>query len=708
MTIQRASLTIAVGLSTLFVAIVGIELIRVVRDLGNTRQMVSTVAASSTVSTATIELSLERSVMQVALNLDQPIAPQFRSLIDEQRRLSDEAFVESASIVADDRRLSRGEEFISRLAGLRSEIETLRAIADEELTLPLSERDAELVESLPLTMKATIEEFANLTVKLRERDVELPGIVTILEEIQRRAWEIREYGGRERTYLAIAAADGRPISDHRRGAMVELHARARFAMDMALILSDNVPADDEIRTQITDVYDTYFEQYGQIRAGMFRASDAGEPYPLDFDDFFRVSTDALQTAVTLSVASGERTLTILNRRQVRASVLLAIYAILLLVSVSLCAGQIRYTTRKISNRLTGLAGQMEVLASGDTSIDPSQYRAHDEIGRMAEALVTFRHNAVEKRNLEAQQREDAEEAIRQREETVKRLAERIERQTRSSIEAVAAKSDQLNDAARAMRDRLASMVESSSTVAHVAATTRESSDKARASVDDFNRALERINGELGHSKEAIDGASETVTQAGRAVSELSTRAESVAEVVRSIETVAEKTHLLSLNAAIEAARAGHSGRGFAVVAGEVKNLAASTGQFTQRIFGQIDDMREANEHVVRMMQEIAEGMQRVDSRSQEIFSTIEAQSAGTAAINQVLVENLKQAGLSAERVHELADAAEELRSLAGGLEELASDLDVQVSQIRGTINGLTDGSGDEAAKAEFAELVGTG
>lgn len=669
--------------------------------------MVTTVAASSTVSTATIELSLERSVMQVALNLEQPIAPQFRSLIDEQRRLSDDAFVEAARIVADERRLTRGDEFISRLTVLRSEIEALRAAADVELSRPFAERDDELVESLPLTMKATIEEFANLTVKLRERTIELPGIVTILEEVQRRAWEIREYGGRERTYLAIAAADGRPISDHRRGAMEELHARARFAMDMALILADNLPADDDIRDQIADVYAIYFEQYGEIRNAMFQASDNGESYPLNFDDFFRVSTDALQTAVGLSVAAGERTLATLSRRQIRASILMAVYALLLITSMSLCAGQIRYTTRRISQRLTGLAGQMEVLAAGDTSIDPSHYQAHDEIGRMAEALVTFRSNAIEKVHLEAQQREDAEKAIRQREETVKLLAESIERRTRSAIEAVAAKSDQLNDAARAIRDRLASMVENVSTVAHVAATTRESSDKARSSVDDFNRALERIDGELGYSKEAIDGASETVVQAGRAVSELSTRAQSVAEVVRSIETVAEKTHLLSLNAAIEAARAGHTGRGFAVVAGEVKNLAASTGQFTQRIFGQIDDMREANEHVVRMMDEIAERMSRVDSRSQEIFTTIEAQSAGTAAINEVLVENLKQAGLSAERVHELADAAEELRTLAGDLEELASDLDVQVSHIRSTITGLTDGSSGESSN-ELEELAVVG
>ena len=482
--------------------------------------------------------------------------------------------------------------------------------------------------------------------------------------------------------------------------MTELHSRAQFSMDMALLLSENLPVDDPVRALTAETEQAYFDQYGQVRSEMFEASDNGTPYPLDFDGFFRESSEALQTAVTLSITAGERMLDELRSRRIQASITLAIYVLLLCVSVALCAVQIRFTIRRISNRLTGLAGQMEVLASGDTGIDPSLYQEHDEIGRMAEALATFRLNAIEKRDLEEQQREDAERAIRQREETVRQLAEQIEQQTRTSIEAVAAKSDQLNDAVRAMRDRLASMAENVSTVADVAATTRESSDKARASVDEFNSALERIDGELGHSKQAIDSAGGTVAQAGQAVSELSTRAEAVAEMVRSIATVAEKTHLLSLNAAIEAARAGHSGRGFAVVAGEVKNLAASTAQFTEQIFKQIDEMRGANDHVVRMMEEIAERMNRVDNRSREIFETIEAQSAGTEAINAILTENLEQAGLSAERVQALADAAGELSSLANSLEELSSDLDVQVSQIRGTIQGLTERETEGSSRSE--------
>ena len=186
-----------------------------------------------------------------------------------------------------------------------------------------------------------------------------------------------------------------------------------------------------------------------------------------------------------------------------------------------------------------------------------------------------------------------------------------------------------------------------------------------------------------------------MVRAGQAVSALGTRAESVADVVRSIATVAERTHLLSLNAAIEAARAGHSGQGFAVVADAVKKLAVSTGRFTEEIFRQIADMQGANENVESMMHEIMERMHRVDSRSREIFDTIEEQSAGTTEINLVLAENLRRAGHSAEQAHELANTAAQLRSAAGDLETLAADLDVQVTQIRNTIAGLDEGVDDE-------------
>jgi methyl-accepting chemotaxis protein len=86
-------------------------------------------------------------------------------------------------------------------------------------------------------------------------------------------------------------------------------------------------------------------------------------------------------------------------------------------------------------------------------------------------------------------------------------------------------------------------------------------------------------------------ADESSAEAQAVVARLSSRSDEIVQMVSLVAEIASRTGLLALNASIEAARAGEAGNGFAVVAGEVKDLARSTAEATERIAALTEELR---------------------------------------------------------------------------------------------------------------------
>lgn len=98
---------------------------------------------------------------------------------------------------------------------------------------------------------------------------------------------------------------------------------------------------------------------------------------------------------------------------------------------------------------------------------------------------------------------------------------------------------------------------------------------------------------------------EKMQRTAKQLHQLTEHAQSIEEIVTTINQIAEQTNLLALNAAIEAARAGDMGRGFAVVADEVRNLAKKTSESTTQIANVVSENRQLTQGVSASMEAVA-------------------------------------------------------------------------------------------------------
>jgi methyl-accepting chemotaxis protein len=141
-----------------------------------------------------------------------------------------------------------------------------------------------------------------------------------------------------------------------------------------------------------------------------------------------------------------------------------------------------------------------------------------------------------------------------------------------------------------------------------------------------------------------------MVQSATVMKEMGRRANDIGSIVDTINLIAERTNLLSLNASIEAARAGDAGRGFAVVAEEIRNLADRSAKATADIAAIIKALQEVSQDALAASND---GLRVADD------SSVLAES-GAAGLKKIL------SGLSetSTLVAQIARATEEQRSAA--------------------------------------------
>jgi methyl-accepting chemotaxis protein/methyl-accepting chemotaxis protein-1 (serine sensor receptor) len=187
--------------------------------------------------------------------------------------------------------------------------------------------------------------------------------------------------------------------------------------------------------------------------------------------------------------------------------------------------------------------------------------------------------------------------------------------------------------------------------------------RARASMEAMNRAgseVDRIAGEMRDVQADAQRSRKAMAALMERMAGLRAKSREIARVVQMVETVAHQTRLLSLNASVEAARAGTAGKGFAVVAQEVRGLAQRSESAAHKIA----------EIVKASVNEIEEGGQLSERVSESVRQTDErlAEMAGLMAE----IVRLTQDGC--EQSHEVVGITRQVEDSAGGNARMVEQL----------------------------------
>ena len=256
----------------------------------------------------------------------------------------------------------------------------------------------------------------------------------------------------------------------------------------------------------------------------------------------------------------------------------------------------------------------------------------------------------------------------------------------------------VTEIAATAKEQQATASEIATTTTEIGATSREISARSKQLVGTMNEVATLAEQsavlagqgqtDLTHMEETMRRVMDAASSINAKLSVLSEKAGNISQVVTTITKVADQTNLLSLNAAIEAEKAGEYGRGFAVVATEIRRLADQTAVATYDIEQMVKEIQSAvaagvmgmdkfSEEVRRGMQDVQQvggqlsqviqQVQALAPRVESVNEGMQAQASGAEQITQALTQLSEAAHQTVDSLRQSGLAIDELNKVAIGL-----------------------------------------
>lgn len=210
------------------------------------------------------------------------------------------------------------------------------------------------------------------------------------------------------------------------------------------------------------------------------------------------------------------------------------------------------------------------------------------------------------------------------------------------------------------------------------ATTADATSQAvtlATETGQFDTAIQEVSRSAATVTAATTSAVDSASVATGRVKQLQESVERIGGLIREITSISDQTRILSLNATIEASRAGAAGKGFAVVADEVRDLAQRTSETAAESAAIIAAIRTSSVEAAAAIEEIASTIADVDAQQTQIAAAAEEQAATSRQITATV-------GLINHAINGVAASVTAARQSATGLAGQAGQIDELIATIR--------------------------
>lgn len=324
-------------------------------------------------------------------------------------------------------------------------------------------------------------------------------------------------------------------------------------------------------------------------------------------------------------------------------------------------------TRSLSKRVERISEALSNVSSDRNLVGRIENTSKDELGEIIQYLNIHLDHLSESFHLMVDMASESKESMNV-----------LSGYSRSALQET---KDQFNQT-----DLMASAVEemslTSNTISQDMQSSAEATENIREQSTQGSARMQTILQSIANLSSEVDGGY-------KAVQSVTGHTEQISTILQTIESIAEQTNLLALNAAIEAARAGEQGRGFAVVADEVRTLAQRTQNSTEEI---------------RSMIEALVGAGKSALQSMDKCSSMATQTSSVVGENVTMMQGLFDAiELLTQTIERVATASEEQSQVSEEINKNIQNVSERSERILDLVNKTDEGS--TQAKQRFENVL---